>query len=112
MTPYLLCLALFCVGLYGVLCKRNLIKMILGVIIMEYAVNLFFVLAAYRTGGHPPIRVEGAAALPMSDPLPHALVLTSIVIGLATTALLVTMAVRLREQYGGTDAADIQELKG
>ena len=112
MMPYLLCLALFAVGLYGVLRKRNVIKMIVAVIIMEYAVNLFFVLVAYRDGGWPPVLDQGVELPTMVDPLPHALVLTAIVISLATTALLVAMAIRLHEKYGTFDIAQIKDLKG
>lgn len=112
MMPYLLCLALFSVGLYGVLRKRNLIKIILALIIMEYAVNLFFVLVAYRDGGWPPVLGQGVDFPVMVDPLPHALVLTAIVISLATTALLVAMAIRLYEKYGTFDIAQIKDLKG
>jgi multisubunit Na+/H+ antiporter MnhC subunit len=79
---------------------------------MEYAVNLFFILIAYRMNGRAPILEEGREILNMVDPLPHALVLTSIVIGLATTALLVGIAMRLYEKYGTFDITKIKELKG
>ena len=52
---YILCLVLFCVGIYGVLRKRNLIKMIVGLCIAEFAMNLFFILVAYRRNGRAPI---------------------------------------------------------
>ncbi len=55
MTLYLLCFALFMVGLYCILRKRNIIKIIVGIIIAEYAVNLFFILVAYRMGGRSPV---------------------------------------------------------
>jgi multisubunit Na+/H+ antiporter MnhC subunit len=97
-----------------VLAKRNIIKIIVGLIIAECAVNLFFVLIAYREGGHAPLIVQGAkvAAEESVDPLPHALVLTAIVIGLATTALMVAIAMRVYEKYGTYDIAEIRELKG
>jgi len=109
---YLLCLTIFCLGIYCVVRKRNVIKIIVGVIIMEYSVNLFFILSAYRMNGRAPILAEGQEILNMVDPLPHALVLTSIVIGLATTALLVGIAMRLYEKYGTFDITKIKELKG
>ena len=112
MTVYLLCLVLFCVGLYCILRKRNIIKIIIGVIIMEYAVNLFFILVAYRMQGRAPIFSPDANILNMVDPLPHALVLTAIVIGLATTALLVAIAMRIYEKYGTFDITKIRELRG
>lgn len=112
MMPYLLCLVLFCCGLYCILRKRNIIKIIVGLIIAEYAVHLFLVMTAYRTKGRSPIFSPEAEILNMVDPLPHALVLTAIVIGLATTALLVAIALRLYEKYQTFDITKIRELKG
>jgi len=103
---------LFCCGLYCILRKRNIIKIILGIIIAEYAVNLFFILVAYRMEGRSPILSSEVEIVNMVDPLPQALVLTSIVIGLATTALLVALAMRIYEKYGTFDITKIKELKG
>ncbi len=109
---YILCLTLFSLGLYCILRKRNIIKIIVGVIIMEYAVNLFFILVAYRMNGRAPILSSEAEIVNMVDPLPHALVLTAIVIGLATTAVLVAIAMRIYEKYGTFDITKIRELRG
>ena len=95
MILYLLCLTLFCLGVYCMLRKRNIIKIIVGVIIAEYAVNLFFVMVGYRYQGRSPILSEDAPVLNMVDALPQAVVLTSIVIGLATTAVLIAIAIRI-----------------
>lgn len=114
MTAYVLTLILLGIGIYCVLAKRNLIKIAVGLMITEYAINLFFVLIAYRRMGVAPI-FSSTAEVPaetMVDPLPHAMVLTAIVIGLATTALIVAMAMRLYEKYGTYDIAEIRELKG
>ena len=109
---YLLCLILFCVGIYGLLSKRNIIKMIVGLIIAEHAVNLFFILVGYRWNGRAPILSADVPITQMVDPLPQALVLTAIVIGLATTALLVALAIRIYGKYGTYDIAKIRELRG
>lgn len=109
---YLLCLVLFCVGLYCILRKRNIIKIIVGVIIAEYAVNLLFILVAYRIGGRSPIHSAQSTITNMVDPLPQAVVLTSIVIGLASTALLIAIAMRIYEKYGTFDITKIRELRG
>ena len=110
--PYMLCLLLFSIGIYCVLRKRNIIKIIIGLIISEYAVNLFFILVGYRTGGRSPIFSQEENVANMVDPFPQALVLTSIVIGLATTALLVAIAIRIYEKYKTFDITKIRELKG
>jgi multisubunit Na+/H+ antiporter MnhC subunit len=112
MSVYFLCLILFAVGLYGVLRKRNIIKIIVGLMIAEYAVNLFFVLVGYRIDGRAPIFSPDQEILNMVDPLPQALVLTAIVIGLAVTALTVGIAIRIYEKYGTFDITEIRKLRG
>jgi multisubunit Na+/H+ antiporter MnhC subunit len=112
MITYFLCLILFCVGLYAVLRKRNLIKIIIGLIICEYAVNLFLVLFGYKMNGRTPIYSPDQGITNMVDPLPQALVLTAIVIGLATTAFIVGLAIRIYEKYGTFDITKINKLKG
>lgn len=112
MILYLLCLVLFCIGLYGVLRKRNLIKIIIGIGIIEYSMNLFFVLMGYRHHGRAPIDAQDQNILNMVDPLPQALVLTSIVIGLGVMALIISIAVRIYEKYGTFDITKIKRLKG
>lgn len=112
MIIYLLCLLLFCVGLYCVLMKRNLIKIIIGIGIMEYALNLFFALVGYAWKGRSPILEKGQVIENIVDPLPQALVLTAIVIGLAVMALMIAIAMRLYDKYGTFDITKIKSLKG
>ena len=112
MSVYFLCLVLFSIGLYCILRKRNLIKIIIGIAIAEYAVNLFFVLVGYKMHGRAPIHSPDTAITDMVDPLPQALVLTAIVIGLAVTALIASIAIRVYEKYGTFDITKIRRLKG
>jgi multisubunit Na+/H+ antiporter MnhC subunit len=112
MTLYVLCFALFLVGLYGLLTKRDLIKIILSSGIMGYACNLMIVLFGYRRGGVYPILGKAREAGPMVDPLPQALVLTSIVIELGVTALLAALAIRLFQKYRTYDITKIRRLSG
>lgn len=112
MIVYVLCFVLFLVGLYGVVTKRDLVKIILSIGIMGYAANLFLVLIGYRNNSIYPILAEGKKVGQMVDPLPQALVLTSIVIELGTTAMLVAIAIRLFEKYGSFDITKIRRLKG
>ncbi len=73
-------------------------------------------LIGYRTGGQPPILQAGQTSAELAakavDPLPQAMVLTSIVIGLGLTALMVAMGIRLYEKYGTFDMSKIRRLKG
>lgn len=109
---YLLPIILFLVGLFGVLTKRNLIKMIISVSIIDYALFLLLALIGYRSEAMPPIELKGVEYVKFVDPLPQAIVLTAIVIGLATTALLVGIAVRIYQKYGTFDIEKIRKLKG
>jgi multisubunit Na+/H+ antiporter MnhC subunit len=112
MVPYLLCFVLFLVGLYGVLTRKNIIKIIIGLCVMEYSLYLFLAMTGYIDGGAAPIVDRSNAAIPVVDPLPQAFVLTAIVIGLATTALLLAIAIRLYKKYKTFDIDKINTLKG
>ncbi|HUT65487.1 MAG TPA: sodium:proton antiporter [Spirochaetota bacterium] len=112
MIVYILTIFLFLVGLYGVLSKRNLVKIVIGLAIMEYSVNLFLILVGYVRGGTAPIIDADTPGELFVDPLPQAMVLTAIVIGLATTALLLAIAIRIYKKYGTFDIREIKNLKG
>lgn len=112
MSIYILCLILFAIGIYCLLVKKNLIKKIVGLGIMEYAINLFFILLGYRAGGEAPILDKQAPIANFVDPLPQALILTSIVIGLGVTALMAAITVRLYQKYRTFDIEEIRRLKG
>jgi len=116
MIIYALVALIFFIGLYGMIAKKNIIKIIVGMNIVGYALNLFFILLGYKWNGIAPIIIQGmpieqlqAAAV---DPLPQALVLTSIVIDLGFAAFLAALAVRLFEKYGTFDTDKIRRLKG
>jgi multicomponent Na+:H+ antiporter subunit C len=110
MILFFLCFILLMVGLYGVLTRKNLIKIILGLSIMQYAINLFLILVGYVREGSAPILNENATIY--VDPLPQAMILTVIVIGLATTALLLAMAVKLYRKHNTFNIQEINILKG
>ena len=118
MNSYGLCLLLFMVGLYAVVVKKNVVKILIGMVIMECAVNLFLVMLGYRAGGKAvaPIMDETTEAAVFAakvvDPVPQALVLTSIVIGLGVIALMAAMCIRLYERYGTFDITEMKKLKG
>ena len=113
---YELCFILFMLGLYCVLTKKNTVKIVIGIIIMDYAVNLFLILLGYRFGGQAPIIDKSTELIEFSktavDPLPQALVLTSIVIGLGCVSLMVAICIRLYERYKTFDITKMRRLKG
>lgn len=117
MVAFLACVLLMLIGLYVVVSKRNIIKMVIGFSLIEYAVNLFFALVGFKRDALAPIisrPVEVAAAESRNfvDPVPQALVLTSIVIGLATTAVMLALAMRIYEKYRTFDISEIRRLRG
>lgn len=109
---YLLCFVLFSVGLYCIVTKRNIVKIIIGLTIATYAVNLFFVLIGYKMHGRAPILDKNQLITNIVDPLAQSVVITSIVVGLTVTALLVAIAIRIYEKYGTFDITQIRKLKG
>lgn len=113
---FALCFVLFVLGLYCALTKKNTVKIVIGLSLMEYAVNLFLVLLGYRKDGVAPIVDEATNPLEFLaravDPLPQALVVTSIVIGLGVTTLAIALCVRLYEKYGTFDITEMRRLKG
>lgn len=112
MSVYILCLVLFSIGLFCAVRKRNIIKIIIGISIMGYAVNLFLILIGYCKEGRAPIFSEGQAIKNMVDPVPQAMVLVSIVLGLTLTLFLVSVAIRIYEKYGTFDITKINRLRG
>jgi len=112
MIVYLLCFILFLVGLYGVITRRNLVKIVISLSIMEFSTFLFFALIGYIEGGVAPIVNPSDQVKIYVDPLPQALVLTAIVIGLATTAMLMAVIIRLYRKYKTFDIREINNLRG
>ncbi len=112
MITYYMCFGLFFVGLYGAITRRNLIKIAISLSIMEISTFLFFALIGFIDGGVAPIVNPAEPDKIYVDPLPQALVLTAIVIGLATTALLMAVIIRLYRKYKTFDIREIKELRG
>jgi multicomponent Na+:H+ antiporter subunit C len=108
--PFITVVVLTFIGIVTVLMKRNLIKILLGINILESAVNLFLVSLGYREGGVAPIFTLAPSEL-MVLPTPQALTLTSIVIGVATSALVLSFAMVLHKKYGTVDINEIRRLK-
>jgi len=108
-TYYLGAFGLVFIGLYVILTRKNLIRVIIGLSLLETGVNLFLVSLGYVRGGTAPIfSGSGTEAAGMVDPIPQALVLTSIVIGMAVLALALSLAIRLYRHAGTIDLAKIR----
>ncbi|MBV1883002.1 MAG: cation:proton antiporter subunit C [Pseudomonadales bacterium] len=105
---YWIVVVLMMIGLYIIIAHGNLIKKIVGLNIFQTSVFIFYISIGNVEGGTAPIWGEGITLY--SNPLPHVLILTAIVVGIATTALGLALAVRLKEAYGSIEEDDIQAM--
>jgi multicomponent Na+:H+ antiporter subunit C len=101
-------IGLVAIGAVGMAVSRHLLRLVLALAIAEAGANLLLVLAGYRWDAVAPILTGAAVTRPMVDPVPQALVLTAIVIGVGVQALAVALLIRVKEAYG---TLDIRELK-
>lgn len=112
---FVLAFVIMTVGLWGLLRKRNVFRMIISFSLLDTGVHLLMVAAGYREGGTAPIIDAQATAAQVAakgvDPVPSALVLTAIVIGLAVTALMLSYAVRMHERNHSLLTDRNKELK-
>ena len=109
---YIGAFGLIFIGLYILSTKKNLIKMIIGLSIIDTGVNLLLICSGYLKKGTAPIFSQpGLNPETMVDPTPQALVLTAIVIGVAVLAMALSLAIRLYQHYGTLDMRKIKEQK-
>ena len=94
-------------GLYIVIAHGNLIKKIVGLAIFQTSVFIFYISMAKIDGGTAPILADDITQY--SNPIPHVLILTAIVVGIATTALGLSLVVRIKEAYGTIEEEEIQQ---
>jgi multicomponent Na+:H+ antiporter subunit C len=97
-------------GLYILIARGNLLKKLIGLAVFQTSVYLLYIAPAKIVGGTAPIIAEGFATY--SNPLPHVLILTAIVVGVATLALGLALVVRIREAYGSIEKDEILEKDG
>lgn len=110
--PYWMCFLLLTIGLYGILFKRNLMKKVVGLTIFQSSIILFFIILAYKEDHTVPIYQagltdEGGAGY--INPLPHALMLTAIVVGVATVGVALALLIRVYQTFGTLDEPRLWE---
>ncbi|MCH7550753.1 MAG: cation:proton antiporter subunit C [Proteobacteria bacterium] len=103
---YWIIVVLMMTGFYIVIAHNNLVKKIVGLNIFQVSVFVFYITMAKVKGGTAPILAEGIEIY--SNPLPHVLILTAIVVGVATTALGLALVVRIRDAYGTIEDDEIE----
>jgi len=106
---YWVVIALMMMGFYVVIAQENLIKKIVGLNIFQVSVFLFYISMANVHGGTAPILAEGIEEY--SNPLPHVLILTAIVVGVATTALGLALVVRIKRSFGTIEDHEIDAIE-
>ena len=104
---YWIVVVLMMTGFYIVIAHNNLVKKIVGLNVFQVSVFLFYIVMAKVKGGTAPIIAEGIVQY--SNPLPHVLILTAIVVGVATLALGLALVVRINEAYGTVEEEEIFE---
>jgi multicomponent Na+:H+ antiporter subunit C len=114
---YIVSFILIALGLYVLCTRKNLIKVVLGLGIMDYGVNLLIVSAGFNEGGTAPIYqlsdlLNGVSSTFFVDPVPQALTLTSIVIGACVDAMALSIVIMIKKRYGTINADEIRRLRG
>jgi multicomponent Na+:H+ antiporter subunit C len=107
---YWIVVVLMMIGFYVVIAQGNLVKKIFGLNIFQVGVFVFYISMAKVDGGTAPILDDGIEVY--SNPLPHVLILTAIVVGIATMALGLALVVRIRDAYGTIEEDEIEKQEG
>lgn len=102
---YWITVLLMAAGLYVMIARGNLVKKLIGLSIFQTSVYLLYIAPGKLIGGTAPIVAEGYEVY--SNPLPHVLILTAIVVGIATLALGLAIVVRVHEAYGSIEEDEI-----
>jgi len=110
--PYIAVAFFIGLGIFTLMYKKNLIKIAIGLCLIENGVNLFLITLGYKKGAVAPIYTMAPAGQNMVLPTPQALTLTSIVIGIATTALVLSVAMMIYKHYGTLDTDEVRRLRG
>lgn len=106
---------LFLIGLFGMMAQGNLVKKLMAMNIMQVAIIMFFLNLAQKAGGTFPVLLPGdytPEAAAYVNPLPHALMLTAIVVGLSTTGVALALLMRIHRRYGSLEETEVLRRMG
>ncbi|MCK8059651.1 MULTISPECIES: sodium:proton antiporter [unclassified Fusibacter] len=103
-------IVIFFIGVYGLTARRNIIKSIMSLSIMQAAIILFFV--SMHASVETPAPIGRVFRMPPADPVPHALMITAIVIGISVTAVSLTMFITLYHKFGSTNWNKVKQKRG
>lgn len=105
---YWVVIFLMMAGFYMVIASNHLIRKIIGLNIFQVSVFMLYISLGKVAGGTAPIAAEGINSY--SNPLPHVLILTAIVVGISTTSLALALVIRIKEAYGTVEEDEILEI--
>lgn len=108
--PYVVVIILFCLGIYTIITKKNLIKIVIGFTIVESSLIILLILVSYKPSGTAPI-LDKAYEI-VVDPIPQGLALTAIVIGASVTALMLALVIKIHKRYGTLNVDEVRKLRG
>lgn len=110
---YIGAFGLIIIGLAILIYKKNMIKMILGLGVLDSGINLLIITIGYKVSGIAPIfTMDSKGVEVFVDPIPQALTLTSIVIGASVTALAAALVIKVKEHYGTIESDKVRRLNG
>lgn len=114
LANYIGAVILIVLGLYTIITKRNLVKIVMGMSLMDYGVNLLIVSIGFNPGGTAPIFTisELDPGAFFVDPIPQALTLTSIVIGACVMTMALSIVIKIKQKYKTLDASQVRRLNG
>lgn len=101
---------LIIIGLAIITLKKNFIKIVIGMGLVDCGINLLLISVGFRSNGTAPIFTDNAIVF--VDPLPQALTLTSIVIGACVTAMALAIVIKIQEYYGSIESDEVRRIKG
>jgi len=105
---YVIIIFLMMIGLYMVMSCSSLVKKLIGLNVFQTSVFFLYISFGYVDGGAGPLLIEGVTLY--SNPLPHVLILTAIVVGVATTAVGLALSIRIKESFGTIEEDDLHKM--
>jgi multicomponent Na+:H+ antiporter subunit C len=108
---YVVVVALLAIGAYVMIESNNFVKKIIGLNVFQTGIFVFFISAAFRSGGKSPIVQSGGGGGPFVSPLPHVLILTAIVVGVSLTAVALGLVIRIYGSYGTINEETLAEVR-
>ena len=104
---YMIVVLLMCIGLYMVISRHNLVKKLIGLAIFQTSLFLLYISLGWVEGGTAPIIMKTGELVRYANPLPHVLILTAIVVGVATTALGLALVLKINDAFGSIEEDDL-----